>query len=187
MVSILLLIITAPGVTRSQENGATDREAAFRQIVQSYVEAGKGEYNKGYYEQAAKTFVMAQGYQEYLTPSGREELRAHLEKAQSAVAKRKLALEKFQTVDDLIKQDQLIEAKTHLENLRNNEFLTKDERAQITSVLKQIDFQITEDKAYSEKVKNRKRLTAEKLDKIAGDIKQPSKQPGQNQKIAELY
>jgi len=175
------------GVLWSQENGATDREAAFRQIVQSYVEAGKGEYNKGYYEQALKTFVMAHGYQEYLTASGREQLRAHLEKAQSAVAKRKLALEKFQTVDNLIKQGKLIEAKTYLENLKNNEFLTKDEKTQIATVLKQIDSQITEDKAYSEKAKNNKRLTAEKLDKIAGDIKKPSEQPGQNQKIAELY
>jgi len=97
--SIFLLIITFSKTLSSQENEATDRQAAFRKIVQSYIEAGKGEYNKGYYEQAAKTFVMAQGYQEYLTVAGIEELRAHLDKAQTATAKRKLALEKFQKAD----------------------------------------------------------------------------------------
>ncbi|TFG44909.1 MAG: hypothetical protein E4H40_08880, partial [Candidatus Brocadiia bacterium] len=180
VVSILSLLILSEAVS-SQENEATDRQAAFRKIVQSYVEAGKVGYDKGYYEQAVKTFVMAQGYQEYLTVAGREELRAHLDKAQTATAKRKLALEKFQTADQLIKQNRLIEAKTHLENLRSNEFLNKDEQTQIATVLKQIDIQITNDKASP-------LITAEKPDVIAEEIRKPGEQQdGQIQKIVDLY
>ena len=165
----------------SQENEPTDRQAAFRQIVQSYVEAGKVGYNKGYYEQAVKTFVMAQGYQEYLTVAGREELRAHLEKSRAAAAKRKLALEKFQAADKLIEQNQLIEAKANLESLRKNEYLTKDEQAQIATVLKQIELQATKDKASPQ-------ITAEKPEKIKEEIKKTGEQQkGQNQKIADLY
>ena len=181
MASIFLLIITLSETVSSQENEATDRQTAFRQIVQSYVEAGKAEYNKGYYEQAVKTFVMAQGYQEYLTAAGREELRAHHEKAQDAAAKRKLALEEFQTADQLITQNRLIEAKTHLENLSKNEFLNKDEQTQIATVLKQIDIQITNDKASP-------LITAEQPEKAKEDITKPGEQQdGQIQKIVDLY
>jgi len=176
--SIFLLIITLSETVSSQDNNANDRQTAFRQIVQSYIEAGKVGYNKGYYEQAVKTFVMAQGYQEYLTVAGREELRAHLEKSRAAAAKRKLALEKFQTadqlikqnrlIDQLIKQNRLIDAKAHLESIRSNEFLNKDEQTQITAVLKQIELQIT-DKASPQ-------ITAEKLDEITEEIRKPGEQ-----------
>ena len=47
----------------SQQNDATDRQEIFRRLVQSYVQAGKEEYDKGYFNQAVKTFHMAQGYQ----------------------------------------------------------------------------------------------------------------------------
>ena len=181
MASIFLLIITLSETVSSQENEATDRQSAFRQIVQSYVEAGKREYNKGYYEQAAKTFVMAQGYKEYLTVAGREELRAHLDKAQTATAKRKLALEKFQTADQLIRQNRLIEAKTHLENLRSNEFLNKGEQMQIATVLKQIDIQITNDKTSAQ-------MKAEQPEKAKKDIANPGEQQiEQALKNADLY
>ncbi|MHC4324620.1 MAG: hypothetical protein ACYSUX_10135, partial [Planctomycetota bacterium] len=127
MVSILLLITTAFDVAHSQENGAADRETAFRRIAQSYVQAAKGEYDRGYYEQALKTFAMAQGYQEYLTATGREQLHAHLEKTRAAAARRKLALEKFQAADELIQQNQLIKARANLESLKKDEYLTKEE------------------------------------------------------------
>jgi hypothetical protein len=64
LVSALLLVFTASEFAQSQENGAVSRQEAFRRIVESYFQAGKGQYDKGYYEQALKTFVMAQGYQE---------------------------------------------------------------------------------------------------------------------------
>ena len=181
VVSVLLLITTAFDVAQSQENGATDREEAFRRIVQSYVQAGKVEYDKGYYEQALKTFVMAQGYQEYLTATGREELHAHLEKTKAAVAQRKLALEEFQAADKLIKQNQLIEARANLESLRKNEYLTKEEQAQIVTVLKQIELKATNDKASPQ-------VTAAKPEKIKEEIPKTGEQEKrQNQKIAELY
>jgi len=178
-VASILLLITLSKAVSSQENEATDRQAAFRQIVQSYIEAGKGEYSKGFYEQAVKTFVMAQGYQDYLTATGREELRAHLEQSRSAQAKRKLALEKFQTTDQLIKQNRLIEAKTHLESLSKNEFLNKDEHTQIATVLKQIDLQVT---------KTSPKVTAKPLEKAKEDIAKPGEQDkGQIQNIVDLY
>ena len=114
----------------SQKSGATDRQEVFRRLVQSYVQTGKAEYDKGYFEQAVKTFHMAQGYQEYLAADEREQLSSLLVKAQTAIAQRQRALETFLTVNKLIEQDQLREAKNHLERLKDNAFLTEKERAQ---------------------------------------------------------
>jgi tetratricopeptide (TPR) repeat protein len=162
--------------TPSQESGATDRQAAFRRLVQNYVQTGKEEYDRGYFEHALKTFHMAEGYQEYLTAAAREQLTALTEKAQTAVAERKRTLETFQTVNDLVKQDRLVEAGTRLKGLTTNEYLTADERAQITEVLRQIDIQIAEEKAHSQTVKDRRLSASETLEKIA-----------RNKQIAELY
>jgi Flp pilus assembly secretin CpaC/tetratricopeptide (TPR) repeat protein len=180
VVSILLVIFTASEIAQSQESGTVSRNEAFRRIVQSYVQAGKGEYDKGYYEQALKTFVMAQGYQEYLTATEREQLDAHIEKTKAAVAKRKLALEEFQKANKLIQQNKLIEAKANLERIGKNEYLTKGERAQIATVLKQIDIQIS-NTANS-------RITSEKTDQTREEVTKRGKQPvEQPQKIVELY
>jgi Flp pilus assembly secretin CpaC/tetratricopeptide (TPR) repeat protein len=180
VVSILLLIFTTSELAQSQESGTVSRNEAFRRIVQSYVQAGKGEYDKGYYEQALKTFVMAQGYQEYLTAAEREQLDAHLEKTKAAVAKRKLALEEFQTANKLIQQNKLIEAKASLESIGDSEYLTKEERAQIATVLKQVDIQIS-NTANS-------RITSGKTDQDREKITKTGNQPVEKpQKIVELY
>ena len=164
----------------SQENEPTVRQAAFRDIVQIFVERGKREYDRGDFENAVITFVSAQKYEDYLTVDGREELRALREKARTAVAKRKLALEKFHTADQLFKQERLIEAKTHFEDLRNNKFLNKYEHAQITAELKQIDIKISN--------KTNPKITAEKPEKIKEEItKTNEQQTRRNQRIADLY
>ena len=164
----------------SQENEATNRQAAYRRLIQSYIEAGKEQYNKGFFERAVMTFQDAQKYQEYLTDSGREELRAHLEKAQAAAEKRKLALEKFQTANELMKKGDLAEAKANLESIRNDEYLNKDEHTQIAVVLGQIDIQISN--------KAKSQITAETPDQTEEETPKPDEQQvDQIQKIADLY
>ncbi len=59
---ILLLIISVSKVAPSQENEGASRQEAIRRIVQTYIQTGQQEYKKGFFEQAAKTFLMAQGY-----------------------------------------------------------------------------------------------------------------------------
>jgi len=156
VVSILLLVITTPQLATSQQNEGAYTQETYRRIVQTYIQTGEDEYKKGYFEQAEKTFLMAQGYQEYLTAEQRKHLQELLGKAQIAVAKRKRALSAFAVINKLIKQDQLIDAKTLLEKLKDDEFLTTYEQAQISEVLRQINAQIIEDKAPSEQVKDKK-------------------------------
>jgi len=141
-------VFAIPNHSYATEN--PDRREAFRQIVQSYVQAGEQEYNKGFYEQAEKTFLMAKGYSEYLNTAERKQLTSLLDKTQTAISKRKSALEIFRSVKDMIRQNQLSQAKTQLETIKDNEFLSADERAQIAQVLRHIDTQTTKGSAPSE-------------------------------------
>jgi len=163
VVPILALIIAVSGVAASQENGAGDRKAAFRRLVQSYVRTGKLEYEKRYFGEAEKTFLMAKPYREYLKPAEREQLDALLKKTQTAIAESNRALETFATVNNLIKQDRLTEAKTHLEGLTDSEFLSSYQLARIAEVLRQMGAQISNDKAHSDTT--RKLLAAEELER----------------------
>ena len=186
--SFLLLIAAISQAAPSQESGATDRQAAFRRLVQSYVQTGKEEYDRGYFEQALKTFQMAEGYQEYLTAAGREQLSTLTKQAQTGTTQRKRTLETFQAVNQLIKQDQLVEAGTLLEGLGASEFLRQDERTQIAEVLGQINVQIAEQKAHSATVEDRRLSASQKLEKIAEQIRTPAEQQDDpNKQIAAIY
>jgi len=72
-VSVLTLIIAVSGVTAAQEDRAGDRQAAFRRLVESYVQTGKAEYDRRYFAEAQKTFLMAKPYRKYLTGADRGE------------------------------------------------------------------------------------------------------------------
>lgn len=70
------------------EEAPSDKNEAFRRIVQNYIQAGKEEYDKGSFKQAEKTFLMAQEYQKYLTATEKEQLNELLKKAQNALLKK---------------------------------------------------------------------------------------------------
>ncbi|UCE47259.1 MAG: hypothetical protein JSW47_16850, partial [Phycisphaerales bacterium] len=188
VVCVLALIVAVSGVAVSQENGSGDRRAAFRRLVQSYVRTGKLEYEKRYFGEAEKTFLMAKPYREYLTDAERKELDALLKKAQTAVAQSRRALDTFAAVNNLIKQDKLTEAKTRLESLTDSEFLSKYQLARIAEVLRQLDAQITDDKGRVDETDSSKLLATAKIEKIAAEIRRPTEQlKAQNQKIADVY
>ncbi|MHC4173386.1 MAG: hypothetical protein ACYST5_10655, partial [Planctomycetota bacterium] len=188
LASFLLLIMTVSEMTASQENEGVDTQKIIRRVVEDYIRDGKEQYESGFFERAEKTFLMARGYEEYLTAARREELNKLLEKAQMAVLERKRTAETFRTANELIKQDQLIKAKAHLEKIKDYEFLTPGERGQIAEALRQIDIEITEGKAYSEKAKEKRPLITEKPQKIAEEVKKSSDRPKERkEKIAGLY
>jgi Flp pilus assembly secretin CpaC len=131
---------------------------------------------------------MTKPYREYLTGAEREQLDVLLQKTQTAIVESKRALATFATVNSLIKQDKLAEAKTRLESLTDSAFLSKYQLTRIAEVLRQIGAQITDDKALAGKVKTRNLLATAKLEKIAEEIRKPSEQlKDQNEKIADIY
>jgi len=136
---ILLSIITVSQVAPSQENEDANRQEqkAIRRIVQTYIETGQKEYNEGSFEESVKTFLIAQKYEEYLPVAMREQLNEFLKKSWIAVIQ-----ETFRGVIDLIQRDRLSEAKTYLEKIKDNKFLTKEERIGIDEIFRRLDAQI---------------------------------------------
>jgi type II secretory pathway component GspD/PulD (secretin) len=140
LVSFLLLTTVLSEVAPSQPSEA-DKEKIVRQVAQKWIQIGTEQYKRGYFKAAKQSFLRAQDYQEYLTAAEREELTALLEKTHTGILERERVLEEIRTADELVKQGELIKAKTHLESIKDSEFLTKEEQELITEGLKKLNNQ----------------------------------------------
>jgi type II secretory pathway component GspD/PulD (secretin) len=158
LAALLLLAVGLSQITLSQENGV-GRDRVIRQIVQNYIRVGTEQYEKGFFEQAEKTFLMAQGYQEYLGAAERQQVAQLLAQTRVAIEERKRIVETYQTVMQLISQNALDKAKASLEQIKDTKFLTANEKGQIAEALKQIDAQLTEAKVTVEKVEEKESVT----------------------------
>ena len=141
LVSVFLLVIAFSGVAPSQESGA-DKDRILRQIVQKYIEVGTGQYGRGFFDEAEKTFLMAQGYQEYLVPAEQQQLTELLARTRVAMGERKRIVETYQAIMDLIGREELVKAKAELEKLKDSKFLTPKESSQIAEALRQINAEL---------------------------------------------
>jgi len=134
LISVLLIAtMFAPATPAQSERNGDD--ATMRHLVQYLMRTGTEQYNRGYYIQAEATFRMAQGYGEYLEPLERRKLQSLQEKTSLAAVERKRALEAKATGEDLVKQGRTDAARTRLESVRDSEFLTEKERAEVATAL----------------------------------------------------
>ena len=70
LIALLVVMLAVLGVAPS-EGGVDD---SLRRLVQTHIREGKQELENGFYAEAEKKFLMAQSYQEYLSPTGQKEL-----------------------------------------------------------------------------------------------------------------
>lgn len=154
LVSLLLLTTALSEVASSQPSEA-DKEKIVRQVVQRWIQIGAEQYKRGYFKAAKQSFLRAQDYQEYLTADEREKLTAILEKTHTGILEREHIFETIRTADELVKQGELIKAKTHLEEIKDSGFLTKVEQELITKGLKKLDNQLDEQKKEITELYNR--------------------------------
>ncbi|MHC4570959.1 MAG: hypothetical protein ACYS0C_02625, partial [Planctomycetota bacterium] len=136
--SILLLTTALSDVAPSQVS-ESDKQKIVRQVAQRWIEVGMEQYKRGYYKAAEQSLLRAQDYEEYLTTEGREKLNELVEKTRAVASERKRILEHIRIADELERQGELIKAKTHLEKVRDSEFLIEEERKLITEGLAEID------------------------------------------------
>ncbi len=154
LVSLLLLTTVLSEVAPSQPSEA-DKERIVRQVAQRWIQIGAEQYKRGYFKAAKQSFLRAQDYQEYLTAAEREKLTALLEKTHTGILEKGRILEAIRTADGLVKQGELIKAKTHLEGIKDSEFLTEEEQELITKGLKKLDNQLDEQKKEITELYNR--------------------------------
>jgi len=157
LASILFLampVVSAGQKAKPQTNEA-NKQQVLSGIADNWIEIGKEQYTRGYYKAAEQSFISAQGYQEYLTAAGQEKIKEYLEKIPIAMRRRKGVLEAIQRANGLIEQGQLIKAKAHLKNIKDNESLTEKEQKQIQEALRKIDSQLDEKKKEIAELYNR--------------------------------
>ncbi len=141
LASILLLTAALPEMGRSGAN-ETDKQKVVRQVAQKWIQVGSEQYSRGLYKPAEQSFLRAMDYQEYLTAAERDKLSGFLDKAHTAVLERQLISEHIQSAKELVEQSQLTEAKAHLEAVKDNEFLTEEERKLVEEGLASIGGQL---------------------------------------------
>jgi len=138
---ILLLLAFSPQVALSQTEQADD-DQTMRNVVQYLMRVGTEQYEKGFYIQAEKTFLMAQDYQEYLTALERTKLTTLLQKAQKAAREREVILQQREEAYRLIGQAELAQAKTQLLKIKDSDFLTNEEKVTIEQTVGGINAKI---------------------------------------------
>ena len=148
--SICLLVLLLSAFTVSQaasppvQTPEETKQMIIQQVSQDWIAVGLTQYDRGLYEQSKKSFLQAQEYQAYLTATEMEKLGDCLKKIQTAFAERKIIAEHIQKADELTAKDELIKAKAHLKEIKNNEFLTKQEKQQVAGKLKKLDSRIAD-------------------------------------------
>ncbi|MBN2272633.1 MAG: hypothetical protein JXN61_18615, partial [Sedimentisphaerales bacterium] len=125
--------------------GGTDD--SLRQLVQTHIRDGKEQLKNGFYAEAEKKFVMAQSYQEYLSPAAQKELLELIKESQVGSSKRRRVEEALRAANELIKQNNLEEAKARLEEIRNDEALTDEEREALPGAILQLSTAIRDEQA----------------------------------------
>jgi general secretion pathway protein D len=135
-------------VSPSQANKPADdnKQKIIRQVAQKWIDVGIEQYQRGYYKAAEQSFLRAQDYEGYLTSEKREALKGLLAKTHEAATERKRILRHIQAADALESRGRLIEARTHLEKVKDSKFLAEEERKLIVEGLRQIDVKLGEQK-----------------------------------------
>jgi hypothetical protein len=134
----VFLLTTALSTVASARTNKNDKQRIVRQVAENWINVGTEQYQRGLYAQAEQSFLRAQHYQKYLTAATREKLNQLLDKTHTATLERVRVLERIEAAEKLIKQGQLIEAKAHLEEVKDNKFLTDKERQKVAGGLKKL-------------------------------------------------
>jgi type II secretory pathway component GspD/PulD (secretin) len=143
LVSLLFLTSALVEVAPSQVNNA-DKQKVVRQVAQKWIQVGTEQYKRGFYKAAEQSFLRARDYQEYLIEAEREKLNELVEKTHRAVIERGRILEHIQKADELVKQGEPMKARALLEQARDSEFVTEQERKLITEGLAKLEQQSDE-------------------------------------------
>ena len=138
LVSVLLLTTIMSQVAPCQ----TDKEKTVRHVAEKWIQVGVEQYQRGFYNNAERSFLRALDYQQYLSAAEQQKLSDLLEKTHIAVLERKRILGHLQTADELVKKGERIRAKAHLEKVKDSEYLTEGERQLIVEGLENLQTQL---------------------------------------------
>jgi len=123
IIVMIFLAVTVSAAFGQQK--APDKEATLRKAAGQWIKVGIEEYNRGMYIQAENAFLSAREYYPYMTKEQRTLLEMYSDKAHEAYVEVVALSKQVDKARELLANNDLIEAKKVLEQIKNNEFLTE--------------------------------------------------------------
>ncbi len=120
------------------------KQKVLRQAAQDWIRVGTEQFERSFYKQAEQSLFQAVEYQQYLTTVERAQLNNSLEKTYKAELEQEHILEQIKAANALIGQGRPGTAKSRLEELKDNEFLTEAERHEIAETLIELKKQLNQ-------------------------------------------
>ncbi|MHC4721209.1 MAG: hypothetical protein ACYS6I_00725, partial [Planctomycetota bacterium] len=118
----------------------TTKEESMRQRVQWNLAIAEDQYQRGLYKETQQTLLKTQSeYDAYMTSEDRNKVGELLVQARMALGEREKIAGYLQASDELAANSQYLEAKSRLEAIKDNHFLTPDERQQVATAIKEFD------------------------------------------------
>ncbi len=116
------------------------KQEAMRQRVQWNIAIAEDQYQRGLYKETEQTLLKTQSeYDAYMSSQDREKVGGLLAQVRLALAEREKIAGYLQASDELAANRQYLEAKSRLEAIKDNHFLTPDERRQVAAAIKRLD------------------------------------------------
>ena len=130
--TLLLLAPFATAAWAFDEPGDSDKQRIIRQVADDWMDVARKQYERAYFKAAKRSLYQAQQYEQYLTDTKREKLKALFQDISKAVTQRERNLQLVRKADELIKNDKLIGARMHLEMVKSSIYLTQKEKQLVT-------------------------------------------------------
>lgn len=143
LATLISILVLAPFVNSAfAESNGSGKEKIARQVAKNYIQIGTEQFRRGQYVSAEKTLLMAQDYQQYLTAAEREQLNELINKTHTAALGLSRIRDDVRKATKLFTSGNLAEAKKLLEDIKDSEFLTRQDAALVAKSLRKIDQQI---------------------------------------------
>jgi len=133
---ILLALVVQSGFGQTS---STERKRIVSQVAQNYIETGKEQMKRGYYAPAEQSFLRAMDYERDLSEQDREILKSLLLQAHQASMESNRVLILVRQAKDLVDQQKFADAKNILVPIKDNQYLTAEQKAQIAQSLEMLD------------------------------------------------
>jgi tetratricopeptide (TPR) repeat protein len=125
-----------------------DKTTVLREVALDWILVGAAQCKRGLYEQAEESFLIARGFQEYLTAEEHKQLEEQLDNAHRAAVEKQAVLGHIKAANYLLNQGRPVKARAHYEKVRNSPYLTEQQRKQIAGEIQKVD--VTLDKQMKE-------------------------------------
>ncbi len=142
LLMITFALVAAMLCSDSVQAQQPDRDKLIQKVADNWIEIAETQFQRAMYAQAEQSLTRAQEYYEFLNPKQRQHINDLLNSIHSALAEEPVAEQQLDGINQLIENNQLMQAKSELQRLKKDKNLSETERMKILSMMKDVDGKI---------------------------------------------